>query len=171
MGFPSESKLWVGRGYFVLQLGCSGGAGICDCVVNVLALARGCSSGSCCFSSSEKLPIKKDLSAACGAGERRRREALCHKHQGDTVSVVFSPKDLLLRLNWSQCISWEGEEEESWSKDSSCCPCKSGTLHFAAESILGLIISGDPLWVCKTFLLFFVIKNPLFDQWLTNYDK
>lgn len=30
----------------------------------VLALVEGCSLGSSCFSSSEKLPIKKDLSAA-----------------------------------------------------------------------------------------------------------
>lgn len=49
-------------------------------VLLVLALVDGCSLESSCFSFSERLPIKKDLSAAWQARRRKeRREAVSCK--------------------------------------------------------------------------------------------
>jgi hypothetical protein len=64
----------------------------------VLALAEGCSLRSSCFSASEKLPIREDLSAAWPAREERRR-AFSWEHPRDFVSVV-----LVLRICFEELI-------------------------------------------------------------------
>lgn len=64
----------------------------------MLALAEGCSLGSSCFSGSEKLPIKEDLSATGLAREERRR-AFSWEHPRDFVSVV-----LVLKIYFEELI-------------------------------------------------------------------
>lgn len=78
-------------------------------VLLVLALAEGCSLGSSCFSFSEKLPIRADLSATqpCKEG----KESLALEHPRDLVSVVLFLKicfEELIGTNTSQGGAGEG---------------------------------------------------------------
>lgn len=79
-------------------------------VLLMLAFAEGCSLGSPCFSVSEKLPIREDLSATWPARKERRR-AFSWEHPRDFVSVVLVLK-ICRRINWSKYISREAGKGE-----------------------------------------------------------
>lgn len=76
-------------------------------VLLVLALAEGCSLGSSCFSFSEKLPIRADLSATRPCKKGKEESLASGASKGFGISSLSS-KDLLRRINWNKYISRGG---------------------------------------------------------------